>query len=616
MDFTLIKERAEKNWKALENLRQPLIQIGMGTCGKAAGADEVYTAAKQTLKQMNLLGRILQVGCIGTCYLEPIMAVRKPGGPFIYYGNLTAKRTEEILLAYLRDGDPKPEWAVCMMGEGSVDGIPRFEELPMIKPQVRIALRNCGLIDPGNIEHYIARGGYSGLMRALQMNPEEVVEEIKDSGLRGRGGAGFSTGMKWEFASKAPGQTKYIICNADEGDPGAFMDRSLLEGDPHSVLEGMLIGAYAIGCNEGYIYIRAEYPLAIKRLEIALKQMKEYGLLGRSILGSRFGFQIHIKEGAGAFVCGEETALMASIAGGRGMPQPRPPFPASKGLWGHPTNINNVETLANVSAILAQGAKWFAGFGTEKSKGTKTFALAGKVERTGLIEVPMGIRLREIIHEIGGGAAKGKKVKAVQTGGPSGGCIPADLFDLPVDYESLTAAGSIMGSGGMVVMDEETCMVDIARYFLSFTAEESCGKCMPCRLGTRQMLDILNEICEGKGTIEDMEILKDVSETVHKGSLCGLGQTAPNPVETTLRYFRSEYEAHILGKRCEAGVCKPLFHYEIDPETCNGCGVCSKKCSVEAITGEKKKPHSIEPDRCTKCGACYEACKFHAVHIC
>jgi len=616
MDFTLIKERAEKNWRALENLRQPLIQIGMGTCGKAAGADEVYEAAKQTLKEMNLRGRILQVGCIGTCYLEPMMAVRKPGGPFIYYGNLTAKRTEEILLSYLRHDDPKSEWAVCFIGEEPADGIPRFEDLPMIKPQVRIALRNCGIIDPENIDHYIARGGYSGLMRALRMNSGEVIQEIKDSGLRGRGGAGFPTGMKWEFARKAPGQARYIICNADEGDPGAFMDRSLLEGDPHSVLEGMLIGAYAIGCNDGYIYIRAEYPLAIKRLETALVQMKEYGLLGRNILGSQFGFQIHIKEGAGAFVCGEETALMASIAGGRGMPRSRPPFPASKGLWGNPTNINNVETLANVSAILAQGAIWFAGCGTEKSKGTKTFALAGKVERTGLIEVPMGIRLKEIIDEIGGGVAKGKRVKAVQTGGPSGGCIPADLFDLPVDYESLAAVGSIMGSGGMVVMDEDTCMVDIPRYFLSFTAEESCGKCMPCRLGTRQMLDILNDICEGKGTPEDLEILKDVSETIQKGSLCGLGQTAPNPVQTTLRYFRSEYEAHILRKRCEAGVCKPLFHYEIDPEACNGCGVCSKKCSVGAITGEKKKPHSIEPDRCTKCGACYEACKFQAVHIC
>ncbi|MBM4312862.1 MAG: NADH-quinone oxidoreductase subunit L [Deltaproteobacteria bacterium] len=428
MDFTSLAERANKNWEALENLQQPLIQIGMGTCGKAAGADEVLAAAKAALKAMKIPGRIMQVGCIGTCYLEPIMAIRKPGGPFVYYGNLTAKKTQEILASTLRDGDLKPEWAVAFTGEGAADGLPRFEDLPMIKPQVRIALRNCGIIDPESIEHSIARGGYSGLKRALRMSPEEVVQEIKDSGLRGRGGAGFPTGTKWEFARKAPGRTKYIICNADEGDPGAFMDRSLLEGDPHSVLEGMLIGAYAIGCGEGYIYIRAEYPLAIERLEKALAQMREYGLLGRNIMGGRFDFEIQIKEGAGAFVCGEETALMASIAGGRGMPRSRPPFPAIKGLWGNPTNINNVETLANVSAILAQGAKWFAGFGTEKSRGTKTFALAGKVERTGLIEVPMGISLKEIIDEIGGGVSKGKKVKAVQTGGPSGGCIPAALF--------------------------------------------------------------------------------------------------------------------------------------------------------------------------------------------
>jgi len=615
MDFSLIKERAEKSWRALENLKQPIIQIGMGTCGKAAGADEVYAVAKQVLRQLNLLGRVMQVGCIGTCYLEPMMAVRKPGEPFIYYGNLTPQRTEEILLSTLKEEDPKLEWAVCFVGQGPVDGIPRFEDLPMIKPQIRIALRNCGVIDPENIDHYIARGGYTGLTRALQMKPDEVIQVIKDSGLRGRGGAGFPTGMKWEFARNSPGTKKYIICNADEGDPGAFMDRSLLEGDPHSVLEGMLIGAYAIGCDEGYIYIRAEYPLAIKRLEIALKQMEECGLLGRNILGTQFGFTIHIKEGAGAFVCGEETALMASIAGGRGMPQPRPPFPAHKGLWGKPTNINNVETFGNVSAILEKGAKWFASFGTEKSKGTKTFALAGKVVRTGLIEVPMGIRLREILYDIGGGVAQGKKVKAVQTGGPSGGCIPAELFDLPVDYESLTAAGSIMGSGGLVVMDEETCMVDIPKYFLSFTAKESCGKCIPCRLGTRQMLDILNEISDGKGSIEDLDILKEASETVQKGSLCGLGQTAPNPVLTTLRYFRPEYEMHILKKKCEAGVCKPLFHYEIDPEVCNGCGVCSKRCSVGAVRGEKKKPHTIDLEKCTKCGACYEGCKVRAIRI-
>jgi NADH:ubiquinone oxidoreductase subunit F (NADH-binding)/Pyruvate/2-oxoacid:ferredoxin oxidoreductase delta subunit len=377
----------------------------------------------------------------------------------------------------------------------------------------------------------------------------------------------------------------------------------------------MLIGAYAIGCTEGYIYIRAEYPLAIKRLETALEQMRGYGLLGQNILGSEFGFQIHIKEGAGAFVCGEETALMASIAGGRGMPRSRPPFPASKGLWEKPTNINNVETFANVSQILAKGAKWFAGFGTEKSKGTKTFSLAGKVERTGLIEVPMGIRLGEIISDIGGGVPGGKKIKAVQTGGPSGGCIPAELFDLPVDYDSLTAAGSIMGSGGMVVMDEDTCMVDIPRYFLAFTSEESCGKCMPCRLGTRQMLDILNDMCAGKGTLEDLDILSNVCETVQKGALCGLGQTAPNPVQTTLRYFRPEYEAHILDKKCPAGVCKPLFHYEIDSEKCTGCGLCSRKCPVQAVAGEKKKPHLIDLNRCTKCGSCYEACKFHAVLV-
>ena len=588
MDYTSMKAKASREWNFLENLPQPLIQIGMGTCGKAAGAAAVLDSVKRTLKKIHYLGRVMEVGCIGLCYLEPLMAVRKPGRPFIYYGNLTPEKTEEILSRYILEDDPSPRLAACTLGDGTIAGIPKFNELPMIRPQVRIALRNCGLIDPENIDHYIARGGYSGLQRALKMQPEDVIKEIKDSGLRGRGGAGFPTGLKWEFAAKTLSKTKYIVCNADEGDPGAFMDRSLLEGDPHSVLEGMLIGAYAIGSAEGYIYVRAEYPLAIQRIETALERMKTYGLLEKDILGTRFQFQVHIKQGAGAFVCGEETALMASIQGARGMPRSRPPFPAHSGLWEKPTNINNVETFSNVSAILEKGAGWYAGFGTEKSRGTKTFSLAGKVKRTGLIEVPMGIKLGEIIEGIGGGGPKGKKLKAVQTGGPSGGCIPMSHRDLPVDYESLAAAGSIMGSGGMVVLDEDTCIADIARYFLTFTQSESCGKCLPCRLGTKQMLDILEDICAGRGKPEDLELLETLCKTIQKGSLCGLGQTAPNPVLSTLRYFRSEYDAHVRDHKCPAGVCKPLFHYEVDNEKCNGCGVCARKCQAQAVIGKKR----------------------------
>lgn len=616
MSYTAIKAKAEKEWNWLENLPQPLIQLGMGTCGRASGADDILRSVQQTLKDLNLLARTMEVGCIGMCYLEPLMAVRKPGRPFILYGNLTPEKTEKILKRYLTEDDPCAKWSVCTIGKDRVEGIPPFEEHPMLRSQVRIALRNCGLIDPNNIHHYIAKGGYSGLQRALGMSPAEVIEEVKASGLRGRGGAGFATGLKWEFARNSLKDTSYIVCNADEGDPGAFMDRALLEGDPHAVLEGMLIGAYAIGAAEGFIYVRAEYPLAIERLVKALKDMDQYGLLGDSVLGSRFRFDIHIKEGAGAFVCGEETALMASIEGHRGMPRSRPPFPAQSGLWGKPTNINNVETFSNVSAILQNGASWYAGFGTEKSKGTKTFSLAGKVERTGLIEVPMGIRLKEIIYTIGGGGPKGKEIKGVQTGGPSGGCIPADRFDLTVDYESLAAAGSIMGSGGMVVMDQDTCMVDMARYFLTFTQAESCGKCLPCRLGTHQMLDILKDICAGAGTSADIDhLLTDLSETVQKGSLCGLGQTAPNPVQTTLRFFKDEYENHVFHHKCKAGVCKPLFHYEIDQELCNGCGLCVRKCSTGAISGEKKEPHCIDPTKCTKCGICYQSCKQQAVAI-
>ncbi|MFC1531751.1 NADH-ubiquinone oxidoreductase-F iron-sulfur binding region domain-containing protein [Thermodesulfobacteriota bacterium] len=559
MDYTSMKANADKKFESLKNLTQPLIQVGMGTCGKAAGAQEVFTTVEKSLKRMNLLGRVLPVGCIGMCYQEPIMAVRKPDRPFIYYGNLTPEKTEEILESYLMKDDLKAQWALCTIGRDPIDEIPRFSDLPMIKPQVRISLRNCGMIDPENIDHYIARGGYGGLEKALQIEPDVVIQEIKDSGLRGRGGAGFPTGMKWDFARRANGKVKYFICNADEGDPGAFMDRSLLEGDPHSVLEGMLIGAYAIGATAGYIYIRAEYPLAIQRLKKAMRQMEEYGLLGSNIMGSSFHFQMKIKEGAGAFVCGEETAMMASIEGNRGMPRSRPPFPAQSGLREMPTNINNVETLSNISVIMAQGAEWYAGYGTEKSKGTKNFSLAGNVNRTGLIEVPMGITLGEIIFDIGGGAPDGKTIKAVQTGGPSGGCIPVSLLNLPVDYESLAEAGSIMGSGGMVVMDEDTCMVDMARYFLRFTQSESCGKCMPCRLGTRQMLDVLEDICKGRGKPEDLELLNNLSEGIRKGALCGLGQTAPNPVLTTMRYFGSEYDAHIRDKRCPAVACPELF---------------------------------------------------------
>jgi NADH-quinone oxidoreductase subunit F len=559
MDFPTIETKARESWKSLNDSPLPIIQLGTGTCGKASGAEEIVAAVEQQLRQMHTLGRIVQVGCIGMCYLEPLMAIRKHGRPFIYYGNLTPQDTELILRNYLMNDDPTPQRALCTLGEESVHGIPRFEDLPMIRPQVRIALRNCGLIDPQSIDHYIARGGYGGLANALQMEPEAVIQEILDSGLRGRGGAGFPTGAKWGFARKAIAKAKYFICNADEGDPGAFMDRSLLEGDPHSVLEGMLIGAYAMGATRGYVYVRAEYPLAIQHLKAAMEQMKEYGLLGRNILESDFDFEISIKEGAGAFVCGEETALMASIEGKRGMPRPRPPFPAQAGLHGMPTNINNVETLSNVSAILARDAKWFAGYGTEKSRGTKTFSLAGNVERTGLIEVPMGISLGEIVYDIGGGVPGGKRLKAVQTGGPSGGCIPASLLNLPVDYDSLAGAGSIMGSGGMVIMDEDTCMVDMARYFVRFTHSESCGKCIPCRLGTKQMLDVLEDICEGRGRPEDLDLLEELGEAIQKSSLCGLGQTAPNPVRTTMRYFRAEYDAHVRDKRCPAVACSDLF---------------------------------------------------------
>jgi len=495
-----------------------------------------------------------------------------------------------------------------------MEKVPYYRDIPFYSKQHRIVLSNCGYIDPEKIEEYIARDGYIALGKALlEMTPEEVLDEVKKSGLRGRGGAGFPTGLKWEFARKAPGNKKYVICNADEGDPGAFMDRSTLEGDPHSVIEGMALGAYAIGADEGYIYCRAEYPLAIKRLKIAIAQAEEMGLLGDNIMGTNFSFHLHLKEGAGAFVCGEETALMASIEGRRGMPRPRPPFPAQHGLWGKPTNINNVETWANVPKIILNGADWFASMGTEKSKGTKIFALTGKITNTGLIEVPMGITIKEIIYELGGGILNGKEFKAVQIGGPSGGCLTKEHLDLPIDYESLTGAGAIMGSGGLVVMDEDTCMVDVARFFLEFTQRESCGKCVPCREGTKQMLLMLEKICKGEGTLEDLSKLEELAYMVKETSLCGLGQTAPNPVITTIRYFRDEYLAHIEEKRCPAKVCPALIKYVVDPDKCRKCGLCARNCPVKCISGDRQTPYFIDQEKCIKCGTCMQVCPFGVI---
>jgi len=617
MGFEKIRTEAMSQRKAMQTSPNPRILIGTGTCGMAAGAGDVLESLESELARSNIEADIIQVGCIGLCYAEPLIEIIKPGMLSVFYANVTPELMSEIVSDYLIAGNPRADLALGTRGEGTLDGIPLLFGLPVLKSQVRIALRNCGNIDPENIYHYVASGGYEGLRKALKIERQEVIDEVKRSGLRGRGGAGFPTGVKWQFCHDSPGTTKYIVCNADEGDPGAFMDRALLEGDPHAVLEGMLIGAYALGASEGYIYIRAEYPLAIQRLKVALKQMEECGLLGDNIMDSAFSFHIKIKEGAGAFVCGEETALMASIEGNRGMPRPRPPFPAQAGLWGKPTNINNVETWSNVSAILRRGADWYAGYGTEKSRGTKTFSLVGKVMRPGLIEVPMGITLREIIYEIGGGIPEGKAFRAVQTGGPSGGCLPASLLDSPVDYESLAEAGSIIGSGGMVVLDEDTCMVDVARYFLTFTQAESCGKCIPCRWGTKQMLDILEDIVNGNGREGDIDLLIELSEAVKDGSLCALGGTAPNPVLTTIRYFRDEYEAHIFEKRCPALACKSLVSYYVIPEKCEGCGICARACPAEAIMGGKRMVHVIDQDRCTKCGTCFEVCpsKFSAIAV-
>jgi NADH-quinone oxidoreductase subunit F len=583
--------------------------VGIASCGIAAGAEEVYLAFQKKIKEGKLPVRLEKTGCLGACYREPLVEIRMPEIPSVIYGDITPRKVPQLIQSHIISKEIITEWVVV-----SDDIMTPEQEL--FGYQYRIVLRNTGYINPEKIDDYIQRDGYLALRKVLlEMTPEEVIHEMKISGLRGRGGAGFSTGLKWQLTRQSKSKEKYIICNGDEGDPGAFMDRSIMEGDPHSVLEGMIVAGYAVGAQEGLIYVRAEYPLAIKRLEIAINQAKQKGFLGKNILGSRFSFQIYLKLGAGAFVCGEETALIASIEGKRGMPRLRPPFPAVKGLWGKPTNINNVETYANVPWIILNGADKFSHLGTEKSKGTKVFALAGKIKRGGMVEVPMGMTLEEVIYKIGGGIKDDKKFKAVQLGGPSGGCVPDNLLNTPVDYDSLTETGAIMGSGGMVVMDESTCMVDVAKFFLKFTQEESCGKCTFCRIGTKRMLEILERITQGKGQEEDLEKLQMLAEYIINGSLCGLGQTAPNPVLTTLKYFRDEYEAHIFEKKCPAKSCRALIQYKIIPDNCTGCAICARVCPVNAISGVKKEIHLIDQVICTRCGACYDACRFDAIEV-
>lgn len=601
---------------------RPRVSVGMATCGRAAGADAVYDALQEEAEARGLDLALVATGCIGYCQREPLVDVRVPGRGHVLYAHMTPDRARDLVAALASGGLPA-EGALAIISEEepptrprSLEKIPFLNELPFYSRQQKIVLRNCGRIDPASIEEYIARDGYRSLARALQeLTPQEVIDEVARSGLRGRGGAGFPTGRKWQIAYDAPGRPKYVICNGDEGDPGAYMDRTVLESDPYSVIEGLTIAGYAVGAHQGYIYVRDEYPLAVERVTQAVARAEELGLLGEDILGSGFGFSITIVRGAGAFVCGEETALISSIEGGLGEPRPRPPYPAVSGLWGKPTVINNVKTLATVPVIIDRGADWYASIGIKDNTGTVVFSLVGKVTNTGLVEVPLGLTLREMIESIGGGGLDGKAVKAVQTGGPSGGCLPARLFDLPISYETLTEAGSIMGSGGMVVMDEDTCMVDVARYFLTFTMAESCGKCTPCREGTRYMHEILTRIVEGEGTPDDVRLLEEVANWVKAASLCGLGQTAPNPVLSTLRYFRDEYEAHVVEKRCPAGVCRALIRLIIHPDVCTGCGLCRRECPVGAISGEKKKPHVIDQALCIHCRICYDVCPVGAIEI-
>lgn len=614
--YSLAELRSKCRQELEEQMQRVRIVIGLGTCGIAAGGDKVRAAVEEELDNLGLQVELIATGCIGMCYAEPIMEVQIPGKSKIFYGYLNSEKAIKIVREHVarRDICVGDALAQDPAGYDPEPGIVKLNKLPFYRKQIKTVLGRCGIIDPNKLEDYLAHDGYKALEKVLStMSPQVVIDEIKSSGLRGRGGGGFPTGLKWQFVHDADGDKKYVICNADEGDPGAFMDRSVLEGDPHSVLEGMLICAYAVGADEGYIYIRAEYPLAIKRLKKAIKDAEGQGILGGNILGSGFSFSINIAAGAGAFVCGEETALIHSIEGQRGMPSTKPPYPAESGLWGKPTNINNVETFANIAGIINKGAAWFADMGTENSKGSKVFALTGKVNRTGLVEVPIGISLREIVFDVAGGIQNKKQFKAVQIGGPSGGCIPAHLLDTPVDYNSLIDLGAMMGSGGLVVMDESTCMVDLARFFLKFTQAESCGKCTPCREGTKKMLDILNKICNGKGVDGDIEKLERLARVIKSTALCGLGQSAPNPVLATLRYFRDEYEAHIYIKNCPAGSCSELLSYRIDENKCKGCSACKKACPVGAISGEVKVPHIIDQSRCIKCGSCAAKCRFNAI---
>ena len=602
-----------------EKVNKPVIYVGAGTCGLGAGAGKTLNSIKEYVETKSIDAEVLEVGCIGLCAAEPIVDIQIPGHNRVSFSKVTEEKVDDLLDSMFKLEMPvknEPLYQFNTENGHSWENIVDFENHPYFSKQKRIVLQNCGSINPVNIDEYIARGGYSSFLSTIANHKSpEVCDMVEQSGLRGRGGGGFTTGMKWKFALNTPSEQKYLICNADEGDPGAFMDRAIIEGDPHRLIEGMMIAAYGIGATKSYIYIRAEYPLAIERLNKALDQAKEYGLLGTDIFGSGINFDIKVKMGAGAFVCGEETALIASVEGQRGMPRKRPPFPAASGLWEKPTNINNVETLANIPWIVLNGSSNYAKYGTEKSKGTKVFALAGKINRSGLAEVPMGMSIRDVIFKVGGGIQNDKKFKAVQMGGPSGGCIPESLIDTIVDYDSVNATGAIMGSGGMVVMDEDTCMIDVAKFFLDFTEKESCGKCTFCRIGTKRMLEILNRITEGEGAEGDIERLEELAYQIKDSSLCGLGQTAPNPVLTTIKYFRHEYEAHINDKKCPAKACTKLLTYEIIPDMCTGCTVCAKKCPTDAIDGERKEVHFIREEDCIQCGTCLVKCKFDAIRV-